>query len=297
MDHIESTLLNNGVGCHSNVLRRLLLFIKERLLIRDSDLNTLKQNQRILGPSDDHNSTPEINLIPDTVPSGNPSGETDIGRAKSKELRDELREIMSRPSLDDIYDPKLFMSRNTVEGPPSAGSLSVPGPRNAKESTPKVSRQRPDGQANTRNPYATPSSLDVWNTHSDIVYAKSVFSSLDTDEVIELSTKHQKPSSFCEECSSTDRGIFSRGSFSKTFATAQATRSECTLCGILYEEMEKMPQSSERMLLREESSLTTARGDPPILSIVVGPTKGMCIMYYSETTTLNFANRPEPYPG
>jgi serine/threonine protein kinase len=274
MDHIESTLLNGGDDCHSDALRQLFLFIKGGLLIKDSDFDTSEQNKRILEASNDQNPRPEINLIPDEFPDGTATNATAIGRAKSKDLRDELQKIVSHSAPDYIYHPRLLQGRRTSKGPPPVDNLAVQ--RNIWKPTVKVVRQQPEGQANTKNPYATPSSLDVWNTQSDIIYAKTVFSNLDMGDLLELSPKHTVQSSFCKDCSSADRGIFSRGSFSKSFMEAQRTRYTCNLCAILYEEMVKMPEkSSERMLLREESALTTARGDPPILSIVVGPTEGM----------------------
>jgi hypothetical protein len=218
---------------------------------------------------DDTTGPPEIKVTSDLTNRQKP---TSAGRAKSDDLLDVLENIISRDSVDYIYNSKLG-----IEAPPpaSASSLTVPYARNGRDTNAATPRQQPERQANTKNPYATPSALDIWNTHSDIIFAKGVFSNLDTEEVYELTPAEEVVTPLCEDCSNLETGFFSRSSFSKSFTNAYRCRLRCTLCAIMFAKMEKIAgKNSEKMLLREESSLTTARGEPPVLSIVVGPTEG-----------------------
>jgi hypothetical protein len=246
----------------------LFLFIKEKLLVEDPEIEIM--NSDTDAPTVSVNATtgpPEIKVIPDPTTEQKP---TIVGRAKSEDLLSALRKIVSNDCTDYIYN-----SRLGIEAPPPASASTLRVPQNGREATTVTPRQHPERQANTKNPYATPSALDIWNTHSDIIFAKGIFSNLEANEVIELTPAQPERTSLCKECSDPDTGLFSRSSFSKSFANAYKRSKTCIVCAVILEKMGGMLENnSEKMLLREESSLTTARGESPVLSIVVGPTRG-----------------------
>jgi hypothetical protein len=137
-------------------------------------------------------------------------------------------------------------------------------------------RQRNGGIANTKNPYAMPRTLNVWITHFDNLFAKTVFGSLDSDEVPRLAPVYPTLTSLCHHCSNPKTGIFSRGSFLVSYDKAQESKTTCSLCAIIYEKMNStIGDNSGKVVLQEGSSLTTARGELPLFSLVVGPSRGM----------------------
>ena len=78
-------------------------------------------------------------------------------------------------------------------------------------------RQENGGRANTKNPYAVPITLDAWMTHFDNLFAKTVFGMLDNEEICKLAPAYPVLTSLCQECSSPETGLFSRGSFSVSY--------------------------------------------------------------------------------
>ena len=136
-------------------------------------------------------------------------------------------------------------------------------------------RQQNGGVANTKNPYAIPEPLDAWTTHLDNLFAKTVFGILEKNEIFKLAPAYPILTSLCQHCSSTETGLFSRGSFLVLYEKTKASQSICSLCAIIFQKMSNTTGDKKpRMMLREGSSLTTARGDPPLLSLVVGPSPG-----------------------
>jgi hypothetical protein len=158
-------------------------------------------------------------------------------------------------------------------------------------------RQRNGGIANTKNPYAMPGTLDVWMTRFDKLFAKTVFGNLDKEEIAMLAPTYPILTPLCQDCSSTETGVFSRSSFVVSYEQAQASQTTCSLCAVLYKQMDSMTgDNKNKMVLQEGSSLTTARGEPPILSLIVGPSPGrLCIS--SLETNINRGRRSESFPG
>ncbi len=154
-------------------------------------------------------------------------------------------------------------------------------------------RQRNGGIANTKNPYAIPGTLNVWITHFDNLFAKTVFGTLDNDELSRLAPAYPILTPLCQNCSDIETGIFSRGSFLVSYEKVQASRTICALCAVIYKEMNSTTSdNNRRMVLKEGSSLTTARGDSPLLSLVVGPCPGRQSIP-SFRNNVNRGRRPE----
>ena len=140
---------------------------------------------------------------------------------------------------------------------------------------PDRQRRRNGGIANTNNPYAIPGTLNLWITHFDNLFAKNVFSILDNDEISKLAPAYPILSSLCQHCSNTETGIFSRGSFLVSYKKAERFQMTCALCAVVYKVMSSTAGDDRyKMVLREGSSLISARGEPPLLSLVVGPIPG-----------------------
>jgi serine/threonine protein kinase len=277
IEHMETTCLKDGEICYSGALRHLLVFVKERLLIEDPDTEDATQRTPIHRSSLGHAVRPEVNIIPELATG---KAFSSAARAKSEELCDTLRWMKDRSLTEGyIFEPRFVMSRPNREGPTrrSTNTFLMPTIQQSPQELTSISLGRqPERQANTKDPYATPSALDVWNTHTDNLFAKSVFSNLDSNEISGLAPAYPVSTSLCGECSSAQRGLFSRSSFSVSYEKAQESQATCALCAMLCEKMREIPgEDSEKMILREESSLTTARGESPVLSIVVGPTQGM----------------------
>jgi hypothetical protein len=147
---------------------------------------------------------------------------------------------------------------------------------------PDHQRQRNGGRANTKNPYAIPGTLHVWTTHFDNLFAKSVFGVLDNNEISRLAPAYPILTSLCQHCSSTETGIFSEVPFLVSFAKAQASHTTCNLCAVVYRIMDGTAgDNRNKTVLREGSSLTFARGEPPLLCLVVGPSPGTSFIIFS----------------
>lgn len=158
-------------------------------------------------------------------------------------------------------------------------------------------RQNNGGRANTKNPYAVPITLDAWMTHFDNLFAKTVFGMLDNEEICKLAPAYPVLTSLCQECSSPETGLFSRGSFSVSYEKANTTQTICALCAIMYDKMSSMTGDNKiKTMLQEGSSFTTARGEPPLFSWVVGPSPGRsCIS--SPMHRVNQGRRPKSFLG
>jgi hypothetical protein len=157
-------------------------------------------------------------------------------------------------------------------------------------------RHRNGGIANTKNPYAMPGTLDVWISHFDNLFAKTIFGTLDKNEIVRLAPAYPILTPLCQDCSSTDTGLFSRGSFVVSYEKTQATQTTCSLCTVLYKKMNDITGDKGKMVLQEGSSLVTARGESPLLSLVVGPSPGrQCIS--SLWNNINCVCRPQSFPG
>jgi len=136
-------------------------------------------------------------------------------------------------------------------------------------------RQNNGGKANTKNPYPVPITLDAWMTHFDNLFARTVFGALDDDEISMLAPAYPVQTYLCRVCSSTQMGVFSRAYFSISYEQARAFETKCALCAIVYDRMSSATgDNASKVILQEGSCLTTSRGEPPLLSWVVGPSPG-----------------------
>lgn len=136
-------------------------------------------------------------------------------------------------------------------------------------------RRQNGGIANTKNPYAIPGALDMWIKHFDNLFAKTVFGTLDSDEFNRLAPVYPILTPLCQNCSDIETGIFSRGSFVVSHERAQVSRAMCSLCAVIYMAMNRtVGDNRHKIVLREGSSLTLGRGEPPLLSLVIGPSPG-----------------------
>jgi len=151
--------------------------------------------------------------------------------------------------------------------------------------------------ANTKNPYAIPGALDIWTKQFDNLFAKTVFGTLDSDEFKRLAPMYPILTPLCQNCSHTETGTFSGGSFVVSYERAQASRAMCSLCAVIYMAMNHTTgEDRYKMVLREGSSLTLGRGEPPLLSLVIGPSPGKLWVLLLRITT-DTENRPQSVSG
>ncbi|KAH5594453.1 hypothetical protein HBI24_006400 [Parastagonospora nodorum] len=115
-------------------------------------------------------------------------------------------------------------------------------------------------------------SHDVWIPIRDNLFAKNYFASLTRAEIARLAWVGQSSKSLCSHCSDTKTGLAARTSFKATLAQIISRRSICAQCTAVCKRLKDLKiEDPNTLILRENSSLTTRRGDPPILNLIVGP--------------------------
>ncbi|KAH7067808.1 hypothetical protein FB567DRAFT_599457 [Paraphoma chrysanthemicola] len=270
IDHINSTSLTEQGHCISPALRQLFRVIRDRLLIEDQTIQAEQQDSTEYDFQFQLTEAIDMDGVVESRPSA--------PRAKIEELHNELSNILLREDPQYYHD---FIAENDglkIQGPKKsptflAPATSIPSTHNRSTSTASASSIKTLIIGDPKNPYATPTALDVWTTHSDNRFAKEVFSSLIRREFDEVRPNNTKASRLCARCSNADSGLLSRG-YSVDFDYLARSRFICTVCDILYMK-QSIPEIATKAttFFRKGNALCTTSGDTtmPILSMVVGP--------------------------
>jgi hypothetical protein len=134
--------------------------------------------------------------------------------------------------------------------------------KTAEDSTPTVASKL---RASVR-------SHDVWIPIRDNLFAKNYFASLTRAEIAKLAWVGQSFKSLCSHCSDIKTGLAARTSFKATLSQIISHRAICAQCTAVCKRLKDLKiEDPNTLIIRENSSLTTRRGDPPILNLIVGP--------------------------
>ncbi|KAL1609182.1 hypothetical protein SLS59_001546 [Nothophoma quercina] len=256
IDHIRNNLLTDGEPCVSLALRGLLDFVDHRLLVEDASISEGAQ-----GPIENGSQFDAINI---TAPQDDSPTLPVRQRAKSHELCDALVKILSDSEPADYYDSG---AESTLDGsrkrpPPErrlTGSNTLKPPSEIRRTSGSTSTATTGTvmPADTMHPYATPSTLDIWNFHSDNQFAKGVFSCL------------KNPNS----------GLLSKD-FVIRFADVEKARINCRLCHILFSKIDGTLITSGATSFHRKGNVLIADvvgSTSAILSLVTTP-DSLCIV-------------------
>ena len=287
IDHIRNNLLTDGEPCVSLALRGLLDFVDHRLLVEDASINKGAQ-----GPIENGSQFDAINI---TAPQDDSPMLPVRQRAKSHELCDALVKILSGSKPADYYDSG---AESTLDGsrkrpPPErrlTGSSTLKPPSEIRRTSGSTSTATTGTvmPADTMHPYATPSTLDIWNFHSDNQFAKGVFSCLksaDHEKILCPPLKPTSCTSLCERCSDPNSGLLSKD-FVIRFADVEKSRINCRLCHILFSKIDGSLITSGATSFHRKGNVLIADvigSTPAILSLVTTP--GMLYPIFAESVS------------